>query len=137
MADALIQRYVVLVNEAFDAIEQQTPSRTTNMVADAILDLGTHLHDETKAMVGLLESRSDWSAKRQNFRELLIERIAGILRQRASALPKHEARDVAVILLHNMKIMKALKSGRDVPSSPGAAEELRRMNRLYLAHRLG
>jgi AcrR family transcriptional regulator len=137
LADALIQRYVVLVNEAFDAIEQQQPRPATDFVADAILDFGVRFQDETEAMVGLLESRSDWSAKRQKFRELLLERIAGILQQRSSALPKHEARDVAVILLNNMRIMKAFKSGRDVPNSPGAADELRCMNRLYLAHRLG
>ena len=136
LADALVQRYVVLVNEAFDVIERQAPGQPSDFVADAILDFGTHLHDETKAMVGLLESRSDWSAKRQKFRELVIERIAGILQQRSSTLSKPEARDVAVILLHNLKIMKAFKSGRDVPNSPGAADELRRMNRWYLAQRL-
>ena len=136
LADALVQRYVILVNEAFDAIEQQAPLHPTNFVADAILDFGTRLHDETKAMVGLLESRSDWSAKRQKFRELLLGRIAGILRQRSSTLSENAARDVAVILLHHMKIMKSFKSGRDVPNSPGAADELRRMNRLYVAQRL-
>jgi AcrR family transcriptional regulator len=137
LADALIQRYVVLVNEAFDAIEQQAPLHSTDFVADAILDLGTRWHDETKAMVGLLESRSDWSARRQKFRELVLGRIAGILRQRSSTLSENAARDVAVILLHHMKIMKSFKSGRDVPNSPGAADELRRMNRWYVAHRLG
>jgi len=137
LADALVQRYLVLVNELFDAIEQEAPRHSTDFVADAILDLGTQLHDETKALVGLLESRSDWSAKRRKFREFVLGRIAGILRQRAPVLPKDEAGDVAVILLHHLKIMKAFKSGRDVPNSPGAAEELRRMNRLYLAHRLG
>jgi AcrR family transcriptional regulator len=136
LADALVQRYVILVNEAFDSIEQQAPLHPTNFVADAILDFGTRLHDETKAMVGLLESRSDWSAKRQKFRELLLGRIAGILRQRSSTLSENAARDVAVILLHHMKIMKSFKSGRDVPNSPGAADELRRMNRLYVAHHL-
>jgi AcrR family transcriptional regulator len=136
LADALVQRYVVLVNEAFDAIEQQAPLHSTDFVADAILDFGTRWQDETKAMVGLLESRSDWSAKRQKFRELVLGRIVGILQQQSSALSEPAARDVAVILLHNLKIMKAFKSGRDVPNSPGATDELRRMNRLYLADRL-
>ncbi len=137
LADALVQRYVVLVNEAFDAIGQQAPLHATDFVADAILDFGTRWQDETKAMVGLLESRSDWSARRLKFRELVLGRIAGILRQRSSTLSENAARDVAVILLHQIKILKSLKSGRDVPHSPGAAEELRRMIRCYLAHRLG
>ena len=136
LVDALIQRYVVLVSEAFDAIEQQAPLHSTDFVADAILDLGARWHDETKAMVGLLESRSDWSARRLKFRELVLGRIAGILRRRSSTLSENAARDVAVILLHHMKIMKSFKSGRDVANSPGAADELRRMNRWYVAHRL-
>jgi hypothetical protein len=107
-----------------------------DFVADAILDFGTRWHDETKAMVGLLESRSDWSARRRSFRELVLGRIAGILRQRSSTLSDTAARDVAVILLHHLKIMKSLKSGRDVPNSPGAADELRRLNRWYVAHHL-
>jgi len=136
LADALIQRYVVLVNEAFDAIAQQAPLHSTDFLADAILDLGTRWHDETKAMVSLLEARSDWSARRRKFRELVLGRIAGILRQRSSTLSENAARDVAVILLHHLKIMKSLKSGRDVPNSPGAPDELRRLNRSYVAHRL-
>ena len=136
LADALVQRYGVLVNEAFDVIEQEAARQPADFVADAILDFSTHLQNETKAMAGLLESRADWSAKRQKFRELVLARIAGILQQRSPALSKAAARDVAVILLHHMKIMKALKSGQDVPNSPGAADELRRLNRLYLAHRL-
>ena len=134
LADALIQRYVALVNGAFDAIEQKVPSHSNDFLADAILDLGTQMHNETKAMVSLLESRSDWSAKRQKFRELMLGRIAGILRLRLPSLPANTARDVAVILLHNLKTMKAFKAGREVPNSPGAANELRNMNRLYLAH---
>lgn len=137
LADALVQRYLVLVNEVFDALEEASPRHPTDFVADAILDLGTRLSDETQAMVGLLESRSDWSAQRRKFRDFMVTRIAGILRQRAPGLAKDEARDVAVILLHHIKIMKAFKSGQEVPNSPGAAEELRRMNRWYLAHRLG
>lgn len=136
LADALVQRYMVLVNAALDVIQQQAPHRPTDFVADAILDFGTRLHDETKAMVNLLESRSDWSVKRRKFRELLLGRIAEILRQRSPALTEAAARDVAVILLHHMKIMKAFKSGRDVPNSPGAPDELRRLNRSYLADRL-
>jgi len=136
LADALVQSYMVLVNAAFDAIEQQASLHPSSFVADAILDFGTRWQDETKALVGLLESRSDWSARRQEFRELLLRRIAGILRQRSSNLSENTARDVAVILLHHMKIMKSFKSGRDVPNSPGAADELRRLNRWYVAHHL-
>jgi len=134
LADALVQRYVGRVNELFDAIQQQSPRNSNNYLADAILNLGVQMNDETKALAGLLESRADWSAKRQKFRELVLGRIAGLLQQRSPALPESTARDVAVILLHNLKTMRAFKAGREVANSPGAANELRDMNRLYLAH---
>jgi hypothetical protein len=35
-----------------------------------------------------------------------------------------------------MKLMKALQFQPNIPSTPGAVEELRRMNRLYIADRL-
>ena len=43
---------------------------------------------------------------------------------------------MAVILLHNMKTMKALTFKEGIVNSPGAMNELREMNRLYLASKL-
>jgi hypothetical protein len=36
-----------------------------------------------------------------------------------------------------MKTMKAMQCDQNVATSPGAAKELRQMNRLYLVNRLG
>ena len=43
---------------------------------------------------------------------------------------------MAIVLFLNMKTMKALRFQKKFPSSPGAIEEMRQMNRLYLATRL-
>lgn len=136
LANALIQRYAVLINQSFDLIDRQVAGQSPEATADAILDFMIHLHDETRAMSGLLEARSGYSAKRMEFRKLALKRIAKTVSLRAPALSKGQAGDVAVILLHNMKTMKALKFGENVPNSPGAANELRQMNRLYFASKL-
>jgi AcrR family transcriptional regulator len=136
LADALMQRYTRLVNEAFDALDRQARVASLEQIADAILDFKASLHAETRVMVALLEGTSGWSAKRRQFHEHTLRRIAQTLTLGAPALPPAEARDVAVILLHNMKAMKCLILGGDAPSSPGAATELRRMNRVYLRDRL-
>jgi AcrR family transcriptional regulator len=136
LADALIQRYAVLINQSFDVIDRQVAGQSPEVTADAILDFMIHLHDESRAMSGLLEARSGYSAKRMEFRKLALKRIAKTVSLCAPALSKGQAADVAVILLHNMKTMKALKFGENVPNSPGAANELRQMNRLYLASKL-
>jgi len=137
LAEALIQRFIVLVNQSFDLIESQAPTDSVETIADAILDLRINLQIETKAIVGLLEARSEWSAKRTEFRNMMLQRIGKIVLLCAPRLSKTESKDIAVILLHNMKTMKALKFGQNVATSSGAANELRYMNRLYLRHRIG
>ena len=137
LAGALIQRYVVLINEAFDAIDNQVNDASLEIIADGILDFLINLHNESKAMLGLLEARSEWSSKRVEFRNVVLKRIAHTLLLCAPALPKRDANDMAVILLHNMKTMKAMQLDQNVATSPGAANELRQMNRLYLVKRLG
>jgi len=136
LAGALIQRYVVLINQAFDAIDSQVNDLSLEAIADGILDFMNDLHGETKAMLGLLEARSEWSAKRVGFRDVVLKRTCSTLLLCAPALPKQVAKDVAVILLHNMKLMNALKNNQGVATSAGAANELRHMNRLYLVNRL-
>jgi AcrR family transcriptional regulator len=137
LAEALIQRFVVLTNQSFDLIESQAPTDSVESIADAILDLRINLQTETKAILSLLEARTDWSAKRTEFRNMMLKRIGKIVQVCAPRLSKTKTRDIAVILLHNMKTMKALKFGQNVATSTGAVNELRYMNRLYLSHRTG
>jgi len=137
LAGALVQRYAVLINEAFDAIDNQVNAASLEIIADGILDFMINLRNETKAMSGLLEARSEWSSKRVEFRNVVLKRIAHTLLLCAPVLPQRDANDMAVILLHNMKTMKAMRFDQNVATSPGAANELRQMNRLYLVNRLG
>jgi len=137
LAAALIHRYAALVDHTFNTFDSQIAEQPFETIADAFLDLPAQLHNESKAMVALLETRPDWSDKRGEFRELVLKRIAKTLRLWAPALPERKTWNMAVILLQNMKTMKALTAGRKPLASPGAVEELRHMNRLYLADRTG
>jgi len=136
LADALIDRYAVLLNQTFDRLEQDLANRSLDSLADAILDFKINLRAETKIVLSFLSGRSNWSVRRVEFRNLALKRLAKVLLLRAPSLTKSAAGDVAVILLHNMKTMAALKFDKNVLTSPGAAAELRHMNRLYLANRL-
>jgi hypothetical protein len=86
--------------------------------------------------VALLDARSEWSAKRAEFRQAALRRIAQLLMLRSPQLRRQTAEDLAVVLLHNMKTMKALTLEPGTAVRPGALAELREMNRLFLAHRL-
>jgi AcrR family transcriptional regulator len=136
LADALIQRYGELIDEAFGKIEGQMASSSVNDLADKLVDLLVELHGESKAITALLEARSEWSAKRAEFRNAALRRIAQILILRSPKLRPDTADDIAVVLLHNMKTMKAMTLEQGIATSPGAPAALREMNRLYLASKL-
>ncbi len=136
LADALIHRYGELIDEAFGKIESRAASLSVNDLADSLVDLLVELHGETKAMIALLEARSEWSVKRAEFHNAALQRIARILMLRSPKLRPDTAEDIAVVLLHNMKTMKAMTLEQGIATSPGAPAELREMNRLYLASKL-
>src|ERR1700722_9981355 len=86
LADALIQRYGELIDEAFGKIEGQAGSFSVNELADCLLDSLVELHGETRAVIALLEARSEWSVKRAEFRNAALRRIAQILMLRSPHL---------------------------------------------------
>ena len=59
--------------------------------------------------------------------------IAHTLKRRKPQLGKKNAEAIAVVLLQNMKTMKALEPDRDA----GTIAELREMTQLYLRSKLG
>jgi AcrR family transcriptional regulator len=136
LADALIQRYGELVDEAFGKIEDQIADLSISDLADALVGFLAALHGESRAIVALLDARSEWSAKRAEFRQASLQWIAQLLMLRSPQLRPETAEDVAVVVLHNMKTMKALTLEPGTAARPGAAAELREMNRLYLANKL-
>ncbi|MDB5313522.1 MAG: transcriptional regulator [Gemmataceae bacterium] len=136
LADALIHRYGELVDAAFGAIEGRAVSLSVDDLADALVNILVELHGETRAVLALLEARSEWSGKRAEFRSAALRRIAQILMLRSPQLRPETADDIAVVLLHNMKTMKALTLEQGIATSPGAVAELREMNRLYLGSKL-
>jgi len=135
LADALIHRFGELIDEAFGKIEGQAAASSVNDLADSLVYVFVELHVETRAVIALLEARSEWSVKRAEFRKAALRRIAQILMLRSPKFRRKTAEDIAVVLLHNMKTMKELTLEQGI-TSPGATAELREMNRLYLASRL-
>jgi AcrR family transcriptional regulator len=136
LADALIGRYGEVIDEAFDRIDRHVISLPLDNLADALLDLLVEVQSEVRAMRALLEAREDFSAKRQEFRSAALGHIAHTLRLRIPGLNPETAQSMAVILLHNMKLMKALTAESGEPADPGAAAELRQMTRAYLASKI-
>jgi AcrR family transcriptional regulator len=136
LADALVQRYGGIIDEAFARIDSQAASMPIEALADALVDFLVEIQGESKAMRALLEARAEWSAKRHDFRDAALRHIARTLMLRSPQLGPETARHMAVVLLHNMKTMKALAADSPGAESRGASAELRDMTRLYLASKL-
>ena len=135
LADALLQRFVEHVDKMFDDINRQIKSLSTTALTDALLHIVADLHGKGTAIRALLEAHSDWSTKRQEFRSRMRRRVAETLTLRNPKLDLTVARDMATILLQNMKMVGVLREELRGDALAGALAELREMTRLYLEAR--
>ncbi len=136
LADALRERYVARAAAAYETIERRVHAMTTDELADVLADFMVTLHDETKALSALLDSRGQGGEAWASIRTFAVVRIARVLALRSPALGGEAAQDLAILVLNVMKLMVAMTVGGTAPTSPGAVEALRAMNRAYLASRL-
>jgi hypothetical protein len=136
LADALLRRYGEILDAAFAKIEERVSTVSIGELADALIGFFVELHPESKAVVALLEARTELSAKRAELGDTVLSRIAGLLRLRAPQLSAGTAEGMAVVLLNNMRTMKTWTIEPDSFFRPGALSELREMNRIYLEEKL-
>jgi AcrR family transcriptional regulator len=135
VAEALMQHYAGVLQAEYDAIHARAAVATPEELADILIDLIARHYPQTRAMTALLDSRTDWSEIRSRFRGLALAGIKTALKACAPGLADREAGDIAAVVLNNMKTMAGMTM-KEAPTGPGAPDELRLMNRLYLAARL-
>jgi AcrR family transcriptional regulator len=136
LGDALILRYLDLINLAFESVSDDPRNLRNEAFADVLLALLVDLRDETSAIVALLSAHSDWSLKRGQLHTAILRNITEKLRRRNPHLRTETAENMAVVLLQNMKSMKELTLTPESSENSGAILELREMTRLYLARKL-
>ena len=136
VGDALMQRYAEILQAEYDAIHARAAVITAEELADALIDLFVKLHPQAQAVTAFLEFRSDWTVVRQRFRAQAFNGVRTALTVWAPDLDDNLADDVAAVVLNNMKTMVGM-ANKEAPSSLGAPDELRLMNRLYLKAKLG
>ena len=82
----------------------------------------------------LLEVGQDWSLKREEFRNTLLQRVAKTLMIHSPNLSTESAGTIAQVVVLNVKAVVTHQAFFDSTSS--TAEEFRDMTRLYLQSRL-
>jgi AcrR family transcriptional regulator len=137
LADTLAHRFLGKVNEAFDKIQKQVKAMSAGALAEGLLSLLADIRGEKPVIRALLEVCSDPSLKRQEFRQLVLRRIAHLLTTRCPGLGTKTADTMAIVLLQNLKTVKTLGAQLEGAALSRALAELKEMTRLYLRHRLG
>ena len=132
VAEALMSRYSAVLRAEYDAIHAHAAAATPQELADILIDLLVKLHPQARALTAFLDSRTDWTEVRRRLRTQTLAGIKTALTICAPDLAGKEAEDVAAVVLSNMKTMWGMAK-KDVPTTPGAPDQLRLMNRLYLA----
>ncbi len=136
LANALMAGYRENFDVAFDKLDKKIASLSIPALADALLSIMLTLHKDGAAIIRLMDANADWSVKRQEFRGVALKRIAKTLMLSNPDLPSSLARDMAFVILHNMKAMKQFFIMTDKKTRSGAISELQEMTRLYLTSRL-
>ncbi len=132
VAEALMRRYAEALQAEYDAIHAHAADATAQELADILIDLLVKLYPQARALTAFLDSRTDWTEVRRQLRAQTLAGIKMALTTFAPDLDAKEAEDIAAVVLNNMKTMVGMAK-KDVPTTPGAPDQLRLMNRLYLA----
>src|SRR5262249_17381329 len=135
VAEALMQHYAGLLQAEYDAINARAACIGPEELADVLIDLFVKLYPQTRAIATLLDAKTDWTEIRLGFRSQALAGVKTALKAAAPGLSDSEASDIAAVVLNNMKTIVGMIM-KDVPTSPGAPDQLRLMNRLYLVAKL-
>ncbi|MGY6769591.1 TetR/AcrR family transcriptional regulator [Komagataeibacter sp. NFXK3] len=135
IAETLLQQHMAILQEEYEAIGRRAAGLSPSELADGFIDLMAGLYPRVHSLPALMAARTDSAALRAKSRAQALPGIVMALRACAPGLDQKTADDIAAVVLNNMKVMVGMIHG-DAPTAPGAPDELRCMNRLYLSSRL-
>jgi AcrR family transcriptional regulator len=133
LADTIVVSARENIDAVFDRFDTGVHALSIRALAD---DLMTLIFEQftRPAFMKLLEVGQDWSVKREEFRNALLQRVAKTLMIHSPNLSKKSAGDIAQVVVLNVKAVVTHQAFFD--SSSSTAEEFRDMTRLYLKSRL-
>jgi AcrR family transcriptional regulator len=133
LADALVARYGDALLNGFAEIEARAGEMPPAELAAALIEAIQSLQPERAAAVALIDARPVAFEARANLRHALRERVAAILAKAAPGLSPGEVRTAALLVLHLLKSLRALRA-EGVADDAALAREGRALVALYLAH---
>jgi len=133
IADTIVVSARENLDAVFDRFDAGVNALSIRALADQLMALIFELFTRP-AFMKLLDAGQDWSVKREEFRSALLQRTAKTLMIHTPNLSKKSARDIALVILLNVKAVATHQAFFDSASS--VPDEFRDMTRLYLQSRL-
>jgi AcrR family transcriptional regulator len=130
LADTIVASAREKLDAVFDKFDGGVKALSVPALTDSLLAQLVEQVFAKPALMKLLDA-SEWSVKREEFKNAALRRIAKTLTVHSPSLPKKSAEDMALIILLNAKAMTKQPGLR-----ASALEEFRDMTRLYLQSRL-
>jgi len=131
LADALLLQYTQHVISGLAELEQTVSEIATEGVADALMDFMLALQSQRSFAISLVEERGGREESRLQFRAVMRDGMAAILRKALPGLTPVKSKVAAVVVLH---ILKGITTAGD--EKPAMRRmllaEIRELVRLYL-----
>lgn len=135
LADTIVVSARENVDAVFDKFDAGVKALSVRVLADDLMALIFELFTRP-AFMKLLDGGQEWSVKREEFRNVMLQRVAKTLTIHTPKLSRKSAADIALVILLNVKTVATHQAFFE-HSASGAPDEFRDMTRLYLQSRLG
>ncbi len=133
LADTIVVSARENIDAVFDRFDGGVNALSIRALADDLTGLIFGLFNRP-AFMRLLDAGQDWSVKREEFKSALQQRVAETLTIHTPNLSKKSARDIALVVLLNVKAVATHQASFGPASS--VPDEFRDMTLLYLESRL-
>ena len=133
LADTIVVSARENIDAVFDRFDGGVNALSIRALADDLTGLIFGLFNRP-AFMKLLDAGQDWSVKREEFKSALQQRVAETLTIHTPNLSKKSARDIALVVLLNVKAVATHQASFGPASS--VPDEFRDMTLLYLESRL-
>lgn len=132
LSDALLGRYWEKLGQALDLIFTQAADLQPTALADALFEMMMDLRADRATAMALLDTRTDYSGRRAEFRDQMRRRLSTILTVAKPALSPSRADAMAVVVLHALKAVPLLAQ-EDPDADAPLLTETRQMIRSYIS----
>lgn len=122
LADALLVQHAKHALGGLTELRGRAADMPVMDVASTLVDIRLEMQSQRKFAVELADARGGSEEKRRQYREAILDALAGILREVAPKLTQKRADTVAIVVLHALKGVAQVESLKSAAAQQLLAE---------------